>query len=126
MPWPDEPQWIDRKKHKPPPRVAWAKLVVDTAGSDTPAFYCFDVDIETLEMDCVRKGITQGREIVKPENERHPYIREFWMHCGRIIGASNGKETEYMFAQWEACGSINEVHGRPITIEELRQRGVRV
>jgi hypothetical protein len=55
-----------------------------------------------------------------------PFIREirhkrmFYMDTGRIIGASAGEETRYLYAEWLTSG---EVHGRPITVRELRNKG---
>jgi len=48
------------------------------------------------------------------------------MQHGEVIGAADGKETNYVFVEWQVNGDMNEVHGRPITVERLRQKGAEV
>ena len=115
------------RKHSSPPRVEWKKLLESTRHGD--ALYHPDVQgrRELLEMQCVRDGIDNGREILNDDGTRdHPNIREFWMDCGEVVDASWGRETTYVFAVWEYfADELNEVHGRPMTLDELRRRGVK-
>mgnify|MGYP001558570749 CR=1 FL=1 len=132
MDWPN-PLWRFYKRHRPPPREQWSKLVKDTSQSEAMAYYCPGFDIETWEMECVNGALLKAKgngvvnechEIVR--DNPHEHVREFWMNCKQLVGASKGEETEYLFAQWEVCGGTNEVHGRPMTKEQLKQRGVRL
>ena len=43
------------------------------------------------------------------------------METGYIIGASSGKETSYLYVEHLACG---QVHGRPVTVDDLRRKGL--
>lgn len=67
-----------------------------------------------LEMGCVRLGIQfeQG----------HRAKRCYYRKMGVIVGASDGQETDYIYAEHAMSG---QVHGRPITERELRKRGVK-
>jgi hypothetical protein len=44
----------------------------------------------------------------------------YFMDAGRIIGASEGREVQYIYVEYLTSG---EVHGRPVTIEQLRKKG---
>jgi hypothetical protein len=116
--WPD-PVWKDWKKHLPPPRVAWSELVEETAKSGQPALYHPNFrspqSREELEMRCVR----EGRMFRETQNAK----RCFYLNVGQTIGASNGRETSYVHAEQSIQG---EVHGRPISIDELRTKGVQL
>jgi DNA polymerase II small subunit/DNA polymerase delta subunit B len=75
--------------------------------------------IEQMEMETVTvQGL--GNEILAGTK---PHVREFWRDMGRTIGASNGRETEYIFVVYHLSGAV---HGYPITEEELRSIGVQV
>lgn len=122
MPWPEVPKWREYRKHKPPPRTTWKDLVLNSGKHNAPSFYCHGIDIEEWEMRCVVESALAGREIPSHRDD----IRYFWMRCERTIGASCGRETEYLFVQWEDGGALNEVHGHPITLEQLRKKGAQV
>lgn len=48
-------------------------------------------------------------------------IGQSWIRMDRIIGASNGQETEFVFVTLVQDGTY---HGRPITEDELYRKGV--
>ena len=107
-----QPRWVLYKKHRPAENESWRKLVQTTRLGE--AYYRQEIDESEqreLEMDCVMNG---------------PFIREirhkrmFYMDIGRIMGASAGEETRFLYAEWLTTG---EVHGRPITVRELRNKG---
>lgn len=50
-------------------------------------------------------------------------VRRFWMDAGKMIGASNGEETRYIMVEWKNSG---EIHGRPISLSELRRKGASI
>jgi len=68
--------------------------------------------MEELVMRCVREG-TLLKEVGRKK-------RYYFMDLGRVIGASNGKETTLICV--ERLKSGGWTHGRPITEEELRRR----
>ena len=114
MEWQD-PIWVaNYKKHRPPPRWPWPRIVAATKHG--PAYYHPDLvnQIEELEMLCVREGEEFGG---------HAFVRDFWRMFDFVVGASKGAETRYVFAEWSSEG---HVHGRPITAEELRKKGARL
>jgi hypothetical protein len=113
MEW-QEPTWLSYRKHRPPPGLSWAEIVWAT--KEGPAFYHPNVvgRIEELEMLCVRTGEELGG---------HAFVRDFWLRFDFVVGASKGEETHYFLAEWASSG---DVHGRPISAEELRRKGARV
>lgn len=86
-------------------------------GKTVPAFYhpdySSDASRKDLEMLCVRNGTE-----LNPGGARTK--RCFFMRMDSVVGASNGEETKYVYAEYLISG---EVHGRPITAEELRRKG---
>lgn len=75
-----------------------------------------------MEIGCVAgpDERDRGQEIVA---KSRPNLRVFWKHMGRIIGASDGEETEYIFVEYGVAGNV---HGRPITASQLRAKGVKL
>lgn len=49
--------------------------------------------------------------------------RMYFMDMGYIIGASSGFETSYLYVEYLSCGSV---HGRPVTVDNLRMKGANV
>jgi hypothetical protein len=93
-----------------------------TGDPEEPARYhpnLSTADIERMEMDCVagQKPEDRGQEIIK---KRKPNKRVYWKHIGRVIGASKGEQTEYIFVEYGISGNV---HGRPMTVRELRGKG---
>ena len=109
-----EPTWVPYRKHRPLPGLSWDEVVA--ASKEGPAYYHPDlVDrIEELEMRCIRLGQQIGQ---------HSAIRDYWIELAEVVGASKGKETRYVFAEWHQTGPV---HGRPITRDELRRKGARL
>lgn len=66
-------------------------------------------------MRCIREGT-----MYKQTDDTK---RCYYLNVGQIIGASKGRETSYVYAEFLRTG---QVHGRPITDAELRQKGVRL
>jgi hypothetical protein len=101
----------------PAPGVPWVDLIEETARQKAPALYHPDYANnkrrEILELECVRLG-TQFKEV--PSSRR-----SFYRLMDHIVGASKGEETFYVYAEWAASGPV---HGRPITRDELRKKGV--
>lgn len=108
------PAWVLFKKHRPPPRRSWWEIVQATKHGNARYHPDLVNRIEQLEMLCVRQGQLYGRRSV---------IRDFWLRFEFVVGASKGKETNYVTAEWHQSGPV---HGRPITAEELRKKGARL
>lgn len=109
------------KKHRPPPGVPWEDVVKATAGKKPARYhptYSSDRVREELELRCVRQGTELSMSGADPQTKRC-----FFMRMNAVIGASNGEETEYVFAEYLVSG---EVHGRPITVQELRRKGAEI
>jgi hypothetical protein len=89
-------------------------MVADSGGRFGKAVYrpnISEADQREFEMDCVQEGALF--RTVK-------HKRMFYRNMDRIIGASRGEETTYVYAEHLSSG---EVHGRPITRAELLQKG---
>jgi len=86
---------------------------------------------EPGEEACYHPSITIARQeamemgCIAPERLfsvlRHK--RMYFMDIGRIIGASSGEETSVLYVEHLTSG---EVHGRPITANDLRRKGATI
>jgi hypothetical protein len=111
-----EPRWESYPKHLPPPasRKEWAQVVRDTARKGHKGYYHQNLiaEIEDLEMRCRREG------------QQLPYARGptryYWLKLDRVVGASKGEETHYLLVEHAISG---EVHGHPMTWQELKEKG---
>ena len=95
--------------------VPWDQQIRDTA--DGKARYAQHVDIEALEMSLVDPSNVIAHEL--PRTRRA--VRMFWMDTGAMIGASCGEETTMVYVEWAQSGAV---HGRPITLAELKRKGL--
>jgi len=64
-------------------------------------------------------GISNGQWF---REELQKGVRMFAQKMGRVIGASDGIETDMIYVEWSAKG---DVHGRPILDRGLRMKGWR-
>ena len=113
------PQWSDRDKHWTRRGWDWEEVVAQTGAKRAPARYIPELlpsEIEALEMGCMAD---ETNEFLS--NKRH--VRYFFLDAGKIIGASAGKEVRHIFVEYHMDGTV---HGRPITAQELRQKGAPV
>ena len=74
-----------------------------------------DADRETLEMRCARTGTCF--------KQRSDGVRCYYLLIDSTVGASDGEETRYVYAELAVGG---EVHGRPISAGLLRKKGARL
>ncbi len=81
--------------------------------------------IEAIEMGCIPRLSTdaQGRRTESPRAIELPRagggkVRRFCLNLSFVVGASGGEETTWVYVEWAIGG---EVHGRPITLDELTQ-----
>jgi hypothetical protein len=74
-----------------------------------------------MEMDVVagQHERDRGEEIIAKRTSKR---KIYWKQMDHIVGASNGRETSYIYVEY---GSMGNVHGRPITKEELRKKGAK-
>ena len=119
------PSWDNHgDKHRPPPGIVWRKLVKETTGS--PGYYLPTVTVQQQrewELRCIERTpdgmrYAHGNLITETNSKR-----TFWMDAGEVVGASAGVETRYIFVEWAVSGAV---HGRPISPQELRRKGVDV
>lgn len=115
MDWdPDQRYWDDRRKHMPLEHVEWKDVVKSTRHGDSHYVNGLSpAEIETLELECVTDGI--------PLPDNHPTRRRFYREHQNVVGASKGEETNIVYSEWHKGGAV---HGRPITREELRKKGL--
>ena len=110
MNWdPEDRYWEPWLKHLPIPRKPWAKVVESTKHGN--ARYKRGLP-QSLEMGCVERGVELPRV--------HPTKRRYYLEFAFIVGASKGKETKLVYAEWHIKGPV---HGRPITWDELQKKG---
>jgi hypothetical protein len=69
--------------------------------------------------------VQRALEIACVERENFIYedrsVRCYYMDVGRIIGASDGAETQFVYVEYCKDGAV---HGRPMTKDQLRELGV--
>lgn len=79
-----------------------------------PHFFHTDEQIQAIELRCITDGV-----VIRDSGHR---VTKYLHIRGVIVGACCGVETEYIFAE---CTS-GDYHGRPISIEALRDLGVNI
>lgn len=128
-----EPYHVVVTRHLPPTRkgVNWSDVVEETR--HRPARYgpherINRPDIASIEMQIVRDAIEyqaghserSPSEIIPRPNER---VRGFWSERADVVGASAGEVTRYVYVEYGIDGNV---HGRPMTAEQLRAMGVAI
>lgn len=111
------PKWVKYDKHRPPPGLSWKALVKATGEPESAALYHPSVTLELqekMEIACVR-----------PQNlfATRGHKRMYFMDMGYIIGASAGSPTTLIYVEHLTNG---QVHGRPVTVNDLRRLGARI
>jgi hypothetical protein len=88
-------------------------VAASTAEPEAPAIYARGLPrtIQEIELACLDEGIE-----LPPANRGR--TRRFCQDLGFVVGASKGEETTWVYVEWAIAG---DVHGRPITLEELRR-----
>ena len=107
--------WVDYAVHRPP--KIWGKQIIESTKSGYARF----------KPGVNRKRIDEGfyRQSRNGEFELNPsYVQieecfSYYYDVGQIIGASSGKETQFVLIKW---GTGGDVHGCPITKEELKTK----
>jgi hypothetical protein len=98
-------------------------LTAQTGTPDQPSLYdpnLTDQQISLLEMACV-PGSNAWQSNVAIELPRTlPHVRMFYRRHDQIVGASNGKRTEYIIVKYNSDGSV---HGYPVTSDYLKSKG---
>jgi hypothetical protein len=115
------PEWARYRKHRkcgPRFEKLWDRsvLAAQTGMSEEPSVYdprLTDAEISEMEMKCVT-----GEGVELPSNSAD--IRRFYRRLDKIIGASSGRQTDYIMVQYSRDGSV---HGYPVLAEYLRSRG---
>ena len=118
------PRWEGYPKHRrmrgPSAEGMWerSELAKMTGRPGQPAQYdpnLTDPDIHGMEMGCI------ARSELELTPRRRPHVREFYGRFPQYIGASEGKKTKYIYVEYHQSGAV---HGRPVTGEFLKKKGV--
>lgn len=67
-------------------------------------------EIETMELACVERG-------TQIQDKCHK--RTFFLDLERIIGASDGEQTSWIYVEYHNSGSV---HGRPMTRGQIQDK----
>jgi hypothetical protein len=115
------PAWLDatERKHIPNPNRGWEEVIDSTAGREGDAMYHPRIPLEEIE----QIEMATVRDMYEIESKRKPHQRVYSRHIGRVIGASKGNMTEYVYVFYNQQGGV---HGLPITPDELRRKGVKI
>lgn len=114
-----------RDKHAPKANRPWLDTIKYTKSYE--AKYGLGVNIQTLEMSAVECEVAHDTGEIRLTNplcgKIHPGndFSELYLVCDRIIGASDGKETDIVLVQWDE-EPLGSVHGHPITEEDLLRK----
>jgi hypothetical protein len=116
-----QPRWLSKgeRKHIPESNASWEILLERSQGREGDAWYHPNLAhsrIQRIEMDTVR----DTNEVL---SKRRGHVRYYWRHVGFLVGASKGEPTEYVYVNYAQEGAV---HGYPITVDGLREKGVRV
>jgi hypothetical protein len=124
------PVWNElagRRHRRRGPRCAklWERsiLAAQTGDPEQPSVYdpnLTDDEISRLEMACVPGHAAWGREAGIELPQRIPHLRMFYSHLDRVVGASEGKKTDYVLVKYNNDGSV---HGYPVTARYLKSKG---
>jgi hypothetical protein len=115
-PW-ATPRWQQYEKHRPPNVIGWRELVAETGKPGGEAYYHGSVSrIEQQEMEM---GCIEPARLFRQLRNKRMYYADI----GRRIGASDGENTNFLYVEWLISG---EVHGRPITVAELKRKGAAI
>jgi hypothetical protein len=114
------PRWLPPGDRKHIPQRNWTveQVIERSKGKDGDAWYHPQIvpdQIRAIEMNTVR-------DVCEIKGKRKANQRVYWRHVGRVVGLSKGKETEYVYVYYNREGGV---HGLPITLQELRNKGVK-
>jgi hypothetical protein len=107
-------RWQRWAKHLPLPNHPWQQQVAWTRGDAARYSPDLPIPIEQLEMDCVTFGVELPPDV-------RPNVRRYYRDMGYVVGASEGELTTIVYAEWCSTG---EVHGHPVTVRDLRKKGM--
>ena len=74
--------------------------------------------IKKLEEEAVKQGL-RDHHFELPEQKEN--VRSFWAECTMEIGASSGETTKFIYVEYRPDGVV---HGRPMTKQELINKGM--
>ncbi len=112
------PRWLPKGERKHIPERKWtlAKVMDLSTGRDGDAWY--DPRLSLMEIENIEMGTV--RDVFEIPEKRKPHQRVYCRRAGREIGVSKGKTTEYVYVFYNQEGGV---HGLPITLQELRNKG---
>jgi hypothetical protein len=111
--WAPPPWIVYNRKHRAKQGIRWSQVRERTRHDAAKYLQDFtDESQRELELSCVELGV---------RIEECGSVRSYYLQVNRIIGASEGEETNFVYAERLKCG---DVHGCPITRRELQRLGV--
>jgi hypothetical protein len=78
-----------------------------------------EATIHRIEVDAVKRGLEES-EYELPEQKEN--VRSFWAECSKEVGASSGEKTKFIYVEYQNDGTV---HGRPMTKQELIDKGMK-
>ena len=112
--------WVLKKwnpynyKHRVSSSANWTDVVDQTKSNGYPAKYVpamTDREQKLLEISCIR-----AENLIVEKFS----VRAYFMKVGRIVGASDGEETRFIYVEHRREGPV---HGRPMTEDQLKKKG---
>jgi len=122
LPWRD-PVWdkISNRKHRRASRQQWQRSITvawtgqpDEASQFDPNLT--DAEIETMQIESVN---SDPEYVVGTPIRSECHKRTFFRDMQRIIGASAGEKTQFIYVEYVNSG---QVHGWPITEDQLKRK----
>lgn len=120
--WAVPPRWVCIQKHNPRNILTLGDAITESAKFRAGKYIIGREHVEAMEIGAVSARDENGRSVNELQRP-HDNVRVFWHDAGRIIGASNGTPTQYIYVIYCVNGYV---HGYPITPQELRKAGVNI
>src|SRR6266496_1999247 len=96
-------------KHLPDYLRTWPNVIDSTANGGIAKYH---PDLTRAQIEQIEMSIDESQYLI-----RSHYGGYFYQLCTRIIGASDGEETDIVFIKVGSCGAV---HGQPITKKHFR------
>jgi hypothetical protein len=106
--WAPEDDGYD--KHLPEYQGEWGKIVESTRNGGIAKYH---PDLTHEQIRSIEMTLDVSRQFYGSEDGGY-----FYQLCTRIIGASDGEETDIVFIKAGNCGAV---HGQPITKSHFRR-----
>jgi len=117
LPW-QPPTWdrLSHRKHRKSNKKLWERSVTTAITAEADETSQFDPNLTDDEIAAMELAAVQGRG-TSIQNRCHK--RTYYLDTGRIVGASKGEQTRYLFVEYVNSGSV---HGWPITSAQVDEK----